>query len=261
MNAGEIVKWLNSFSFRNDFVKTCDTFKIGSPEIEVKKVGVTMFATPAVIKSANEWRANFLIVHEPLYYNHYDERREDKVGRAKAKLLEESGIVVYRFHDHPHFSRPDLIAAGELKHLSLDGNIEHTDTFDLVRIKLSKAITPKDLAQYIETKLNIKNIRIAGDATTPIRNVSCMFGAPGGLLDELRSDSCDLLIAGEVCEWSLCEYARDASELGYTKAVLALGHVGSERAGMVYISELLKEQFKDIEVKYFECGEVYSYTN
>ena len=261
MNAGEIVKWLNSFSFRNDFTKTCDIFKIGSSEIEVKKVGVTMFATPAVIKSAEEWGADFLIVHEPLYYNHYDERREDKVECAKAKLLEESGIVVYRFHDHPHFSRPDLIAAGELKYLSLDGDVEHTDTFDLVRIKLKQEITPKDLAQHIETKLNIKNVRIAGNATKPIRKVSCMFGAPGGLLDELRSDNCDLLIAGEVCEWSLCEYARDASELGCTKTVLTLGHVGSERAGMIYISELLREHFMDIEVKYFECGEVYSYTN
>ena len=88
-----------------------------------------------------------------------------------------------------------------------------------------------------------------------------MFGAPGGLLDELKSDSCEVLIAGEVSEWSLCEYARDASELGFCKAVLALGHVGSERDGMVCLTDQIKEHFSELDVKYFECEEVYSYTD
>ena len=86
-----------------------------------------------------------------------------------------------------------------------------------------------------------------------------MFGAPGGLFEELASDNCEVLIAGEVCEWALCEYARDASELGHAKAVLALGHVGSERDGMKYITRLLSNRFTNLAVKYFESGEVYSY--
>ena len=260
MKAEKIISWLNSFSFSSDFSKTCDTFKTGSSDIDVKKVGVAMFATPAVIKTACEWGAELLIVHEPLYYNHYDVRTDDKIEGQKAKLLEESGISVYRYHDHPHLSRPDLIAAGELKYLGFDGDIEYTDIFDLVRVKLNEPITARQLACHIEEKLGIKNVRIAGAADKSISRISCMFGAPGGLLDELKRDECEALVAGEVCEWALCEYARDASELGYTKAVLALGHAGSERAGMVYISELLKERFCDIDIRYFECGEVYSYT-
>ena len=86
-----------------------------------------------------------------------------------------------------------------------------------------------------------------------------MFGAPGGTLEELMNDCCEVLIAGEVCEWALCEYARDASELGYAKSVLALGHIGSERDGMLYISRLLADRFTNLDVKYFESGEVYSY--
>ena len=261
MKAENIVNWLNSFSYKEDFQKTCDTFKTGSPDVEVTKVGVAMFATPSVIKKAQEWGAELLIVHEPLFYNHYDARSNDKVECAKAKLLEESKMAVYRFHDHPHCTSPDMIAEGELKYLALDGEVEYTDTFDLVRVKLKQEISARDLAKHIEQSLNIKNVRIAGEADKPIRNISCMFGAPGGLFDELKNDKCDVLITGEVCEWALCEYARDASEMGYTKAVLALGHAGSERAGMMHISELLGAHFKDIEVDYFECGEVYSYTD
>jgi putative NIF3 family GTP cyclohydrolase 1 type 2 len=121
-------------------------------------------------------------------------------------------------------------------------------------------MTARQLAKHIEQRLGIKHVRIAGATDTPISTISCMFGAPGGLMEELKRDVCQALIAGEVCEWSLCEYARDASQLGYTKSVLALGHVGSERAGMVYIADLIKKQFADVEVKYFECEEVYSYS-
>ena len=95
MKAEKIISWLNSFSFSSDFSKTCDTFKTGSSDIDVKKVGVAMFATPTVIREACEWGAELLIVHEPLYYNHYDVRTDDKIEGEKAKLLEASGISAF----------------------------------------------------------------------------------------------------------------------------------------------------------------------
>ena len=57
------------------------------------------------------------------------------------------------------------------------------------------------------------------------------------------------------------EYARDANDLGYKKALLILGHIGSERDGMVYTSDILKEKHPELRVEYFECGEVYTYTD
>ena len=88
-----------------------------------------------------------------------------------------------------------------------------------------------------------------------------MFGAPGGVLEELQDDACEILLVGETCEWSMGEYARDASQLGYKKALLILGHVGSERAGMVYTADVLKRMHPELEVRYFENGEVYTYTD
>ena len=261
MKAEKIVKFLNDFSFRTDYTDTCDTFKSGSPDVEVTKVAVAMFGTPDVIRQAQAFGAELLIVHEPLYYNHYDNRTDDPVECAKAKLIEDSGISIYRFHDHPHYTMPDMIAFGELMLLGLKGEVKPSETFDLARVYLDEPMTARQLAKHIEQRLGIKHVRIAGTTDTPISTISCMFGAPGGIKEELKRDVCQALIAGEVCEWSLCEYARDASQLGYTKAVLALGHVGSERAGMVYIADLIKKQFTDIEVKYFECGEVYSYAD
>lgn len=263
LKVSHLIEWLESKAEEQDFSKTCDTLKIGESERRVQKVAVAMFATPAVIKSAMEWGAEFMIVHEPLYYNHFDTHSDEKVETAKRALLEKSGMTVYRYHDHPHAAKQDMIAFGELKQMKLTGAVEYTDTFDLVRIALDQETTARELAQKLEETLNIKHIRIAGALDKPLKKISCMFGAPGNAsqLNELKSDSCELLISGEVCEWSLCEYVRDASELGFTKAVFALGHAGSERDGMSCLAEQIKVQFPDVDVRYFECGEVYSYTD
>ena len=53
---------------------------------------------------------------------------------------------------------------------------------------------------------------------------------------------------------------RDAAELGFECAVITLGHEGSERDGMSYLARLTGGE-TGIETKYFEAGEVYSYTD
>ena len=59
----------------------------------------------------------------------------------------------------------------------------------------------------------------------------------------------------------LGEYARDAAQLGHKKALLILGHIGSERDGMRYLADELKKAHSEIPCAYFECGEVYTYTD
>ena len=46
------------------------------------------------------------------------------------------------------------------------------------------------------------------------------------------------LIVGEACEYSICEYVRDAAQLGTDKGLLLLGHMGSEKAGMENLAVL-----------------------
>jgi hypothetical protein len=88
-----------------------------------------------------------------------------------------------------------------------------------------------------------------------------MFGAPGGVFEELKSESSQVILVGETSEWCLGEYARDAAQMGYAKALLILGHEGSERAGMIYTADLLREMYPNLEVRYLNCGEVYTYTD
>ena len=261
MKAYEIMEDLFSLSGPLFSDRTCDTIKAGDPNAEVTKVAVSMFATVDIVRQARDWGAQLLIVHEPTYYNHWDDHSDDYFEVEKRRLIEASGLTIYRFHDHPHCTDPDIITTGEIQYLGLDCTLEKTDVFDLTRLHLNTPMTPRQLAKHIENTLGIAHVRIAGAADVPCTSLSLMVGTPGGLEQELLRPETEIILTGEICEWALGEHVRDAAQLGYRKAILVLGHIGSERDGMKYTAQILKERQPQLDVRYFEGGEVYTYSD
>jgi hypothetical protein len=50
---------------------------------------------------------NFILTHEPTFYNHYDDAvplYEDPVQQEKIKFIRDHNLVIFRFHDHIHTS-------------------------------------------------------------------------------------------------------------------------------------------------------------
>jgi putative NIF3 family GTP cyclohydrolase 1 type 2 len=260
MKAKEIIEGLNSLSYPVNDPDTCDTCKAGDPDREVAKVAVAMTGTPNVIREAAAWGADLMIVHEPLYYNHFDEHSDEPLEVAKRKLLEDTGMTVYRYHDYTHAALPDIIVHGELKALALDGEIELPGTCDRIRVRLNTPMTPVELAKLVEERLHIGRVRISGTRDLPCTTVTFMGGATD-VRGELRDPESEIVLIGETGEWCCGEYARDAAEMGIKKALLFLGHISSERDGMVYTAELLRDMFPALDIRYFECGEVYTYTD
>ena len=261
MKAYEIMNDLFSLASRMRDGRTCDTLKAGDPNVEVTKVAVSMFATVDIVRQAQDWGAQLLIVHEPTYYNHWDDHSDDYFEVEKRKIIEQSGLTIYRFHDHPHCTDPDIITTGEIQYLGLDCTMEKTDIFDLTRLHLVAPMTPRQLAKHIEDRLGIAHVRIAGAADAPCTSLSLMVGTPGGLEQELLRPETEIILTGEICEWALGEHVRDAAQMGYRKAILVLGHIGSERDGMKYTAQILKDRQPHLDVRYFEGGEVYTYSD
>lgn len=261
MKAYEIMEDL--FSLANSLWgdRTCDTLKAGDPNAEVSKVAVSMFATMDIVRQAKEWGAELLIVHEPTYYNHWDNHTDDYFENEKRRFIESTGLTIYRYHDHPHCTDPDIITVGEINYLGLNCAVEESDDPYPTRLRLVDPMTPRQLARHIEQTLGIAHVRIAGAADVPCTGVSLMVGTPGGLEQELLRPATEIILTGEICEWGLGEHVRDAAQLGYRKAILVLGHIGSERDGMKYAAQILKERQPHLDVRYFECGEVYTYSD
>ncbi len=260
MKCNDVINEIKSWaSVEIEPANTCDTIKCGDGEKEVKKVAISMFATPDVVNEAVKWGAEMLIVHEPVYYEHMDKNIDTFIGEEKKKILEKSGLTVFRFHDYAHAMNPDLIYEGELKYSGLQGKCVNGKYFAVNNFILDNKMTAKEIAKTIQKNLHLKHVRIAGNPDAEGTKISCCFGTPGHLESELFEN--DFLLTGEICEWRIGEMARDYAQLGYNKAVIVMSHIGSERAGMMLLSEKMKSAFPALQIKYFECGEVYNYVD
>jgi putative NIF3 family GTP cyclohydrolase 1 type 2 len=229
--------------------KTVDTLKSGTPDLEVTGIVTTMFATVEVIRKAIELKANFIIVHEPTFYNHLDETawlETDTVYAFKKKLLDENKIAVWRFHDYWHRHNPDGVRMGVLSALGWE---KHYDAANPRMITL-QPISLKQLIVHVKTRLGIKNVRIIGDLSQLCTRILLMPGASGGRshIQSLGKEEPDVLICGEVAEWETSEYIRDARALGARRSLIVLGHAQSEEPGMKWLVQWLQPKIQSTPV-------------
>ena len=236
----------------------CDTVKFGDPNKEITGIVTTMWATPNVIRRASELGANLIITHEPTFYTDEDKPHDNPVERAKFELIKSTGVVIYRYHTIMHMMKPDLIPTGAFYYLGLKGELTSTEYFASSIFTLDEPMSANELAALFKEKIGVKHIRIAGNGDFKGRRIGACFGMPAGVGEILADERTDFVMVGETTEFRFSEFARDAAELGINKAMIVLGHEGSERSGMRYLAKLLSEKHPELQIDYVECGEVYN---
>ncbi len=233
--------------------KTVDTFKAGDSKTKVKNIAVCMFADMKTLKKAVELKCNFIITHEPTFYNHTDETvdyKNDAVYIEKAKYIADNNLIIFRFHDHIHRTNPDGIYEGMLNKLDWKrnsvGDLPYFFQFDETSLV--------DFAKDLKGKLGLNSVRIIGNPDMKFTKVGLAVGAPGGSahIRLLNNPNVEVLVAGEAPEWETYLYANDAVEQGKNKAVIFLGHIKSEEAGMEYCAQWLQTFVKTIPIHFIE---------
>ncbi len=238
---------------------TVDTFKAGDPDTPVTGIVCTFMATMDVLYKAVGHNCNFIITHEPIFYNHLDETSQfdnDPVVEAKKKYIADHGLVIWRFHDHFHQMEPDGILTGMIR--KLDWEKYKTDNpviFDLPEM------TVKELAASLKNKFSSATVRVIGDPSLKITHVAYAAGAPGYMahVHLLERNDVDVIVGGEVPEWESISYVRDATSLGMKKAMILIGHVNSEEAGMIYCRDWLKDFVHDVPIIFIKAGDSFSF--
>jgi putative NIF3 family GTP cyclohydrolase 1 type 2 len=241
------------------FKQSVDTIKSGSNDQIVTGIVTTMFATVEVIKKAIALNANFIIVHEPTFYNHTDDMNwtgNNEIVKQKKELLNEHGIVVWRFHDYWHAYRPDGITYGVLKRanwLQFNKNAEKTFTIPVSSLK--------QIVEHLKKSLNIDHVRVIGDLSANIGKISLLPGAWGGQnqISTTEKEKPDLVIVGEVHEWEMAEYIRDARLLGSKTSLIVLGHSVSEEPGMEWLREWLQPKLEGIKVTHIASNNPFTW--
>jgi putative NIF3 family GTP cyclohydrolase 1 type 2 len=236
--------------------QTVDNIIVGTAETPVKGIATTMMATLDVIQRAAASGKNLIITHESTFFSHQDRTDQilqDQTYQFKLNFLNQRNMTVFHFHDHWHGRRPDGVATGMIRELGWEKNADAQNPrmFTFPGTPLAR------FAREIETKLKIRTMRVVGDPELPVKRVLASWGnvslTPG--IPFLSRPDVDVLIVGETHEWELVEYAQDAISSGQKKALIVLGHVVSEQAGMKYCAEWLKGFIDEIPIEFIAAPE------
>jgi putative NIF3 family GTP cyclohydrolase 1 type 2 len=205
-----------------------------------------------VLQRAAAHGDNLIITHEPTFFDHLDKPQgianDDAVWKEKREFIVQHGLVVWRFHDHWHRRMPDGILTGMTRVLGWTQfqNAENPHLYTVPATSLRK------LAADIAKKLDQPILRIVGDPALPVRRVALAPGASGFArqVSALELDGVDVLVAGEAAEWETVEYAADAVSQGRKKALILIGHVPSEQAGMEDCANWLRTFVKGVRIEF-----------
>ena len=236
--------------------ETVDTLKAGTAETRVKGIATTMMATFDVLRKASAAGLNFVITHEPTFYNHED-KTSDLAGngtwQAKDEFLRKNDMAVFRFHDHWHARRPDGIATGMIEELNWAANADPQNG----RLFRFDNVTLSELVRQMQSRLKVRSIRVVGDPALRVHTATASWGYTnqmGGIRALSRPDV-DVLIVGEAREWEVVEFAADTITAGNKKALIVLGHIVSEQAGMKYCAKWLKGLVSEVPVEFVAAEE------
>lgn len=262
----------------------CDDYKCGNPDTQCTGIAVALVPTIDVIRTAKEKGLNLIVVHEPIFYQTPDfpewkAKYPNEIYEMKKKMVDEFGVTIWRDHDHMHAHRPDCIFTGVEKYMGWEGfRSKAEDIPPFMYVYDIPETTVKKLALELKEKIGISGLRYVGKAEDKIKRVAIVghlfpnsfvkdgFDGEGYWREygtdviELMERGVDAIIPGEVIDWTVLSYVRDAVMLGKTKAVLNIGHFAMEELGMKYAEDYIKELVgMEIPVEYIHSCDMYKY--
>lgn len=256
LSAGEVMQRVIAATGATPPADTVDTLKAGDPNTVVTGVVTTFMDTYPVLEKAVAGGKNLIITHEPTFYNHLDDQSQlaaDPVLRQKLAYIREHHLVVWRFHDTWHLRQPDGILAGMVNQF---GWKPYQDSANPHLFTLPPSSVGR-IAASLQARTGARAIRIVGDPAMPVTKLVLLPGASGSekQIQALEQDGVQLLVAGESREWETVPYVVDAAAEGRPKALILLGHVVSEEAGMDECARWLRTLFPAMPVAFIPAGE------
>lgn len=250
---------------------TRDKVLYGDINQECTGVVTTIYASADVIKKAAELGANLIVAHESLFWNHGDHTdwlEDNRTFKLKKQLLDETGITVWRDHDHIHAGvdwdgmRVDGIFYGLAKELNwLDYVVHEPGNPKLFEIPKTPI---RELAQYLMDKMNLKGIECLGNVDGMARRIMIPTHIIGPsdnqMLSLCEQYDVDTVLAMEITDFTLGIYMRDGAMLGQNRCILAIGHFNLEEPGMKWFGEEFLPTIlpEDLKITFVQAGDSYT---
>jgi putative NIF3 family GTP cyclohydrolase 1 type 2 len=172
---------------------------------------------------------------------------------AKRAFIQEHNLVIWRFHDHWHRMKRDGIEAGMAHALDWE---KFQDAGNQYLCSIPETDL-EHLAADLKTRLKIRVMRVVGDPKLKVNRVALVPGSSGFAKETraLEISGVQVLVTGESREWETVEYVADAVTEGKPKALIILGHIPSEQAGMEECARWLKKFVSEVPVEFVPARE------
>jgi len=244
-----------------------DGFKAGAPATIATGIVTTSLATLNVLQQAVKAGANVIITAHATFYSRSDAKTpppargsnaaspvDDPVFTAKGEFIAKNKLAVFRLSDHWRLRRPDPFAQGMANALGWSTYQHGSDPsrYDVPPMTLDALAS--DVRQRLKSR---GGIRVVGAPALRVQRVGLLPGTSPIQASLTLLPDVDLIIAGEVREWESVEYARDKSFVGERKALMVVGRVVSDEAGMGVCADWLKTLVPEVTVRHIPAGDPY----
>lgn len=236
--------------------KTVDRVIMGDPEKEVDRCIVTWMPNTKAFRYAVEHGFEFIICHEPTFWNHFDDIPEASPRTLeKVTFIEEYGLTILRNHDC--WDRwPDIgIPWAWAKYLGIDsqpvefGQDGYQHRYDIAQTPLS------EFANQVAEKcapIGEPQVQVTGDLSQPISKIGIGTGCACDIETFIQM-GCDCSV---VCDdgsvyWANIQMAED---LGHP--VIRVNHGTSEEPGMVTLTRYINKNL-GIQAEHFPHGSTF----
>jgi len=207
--------------------------QIGNPQWPVKKVMVSLDASPLVIADACEQGVNLLITHHPFIFKAIKQIDYSTPLGRMIEMATRHQLAVFSAHTNLDWvsgglndAFADAIGLKNVTILTpLDGAEQLEDRQSgLGRIgDLDKPMDLAGLAGKIKVTLGLGSVRVVGSADMEVQRIAVCTGSGSGLLKAFFDSSADVFISGDLRYHD----ARDA-EINQ-RGLIDIGHFASER--------------------------------
>jgi putative NIF3 family GTP cyclohydrolase 1 type 2 len=236
--------------------QTVDQIVAGDAGTPVHGIATTMMATLDVLERAQAAGKNMIVTHETPFYLHQDNTediKDDETLKYKLDFIRKHDMAIFHLHDHWHARKPDGIATGMMQQLGWERNVDPDNPKQFT----FSGEPLEHFCRNMQARLKARTIRVVGNPHMPVKRVLASWGfvsrMPG--ISLFARPDVDVFIAGETREWELVEYACDSITTGHQKALILLGHVVSEQAGMIYCADWLRSFVPEVPIEFIPAKE------
>ncbi len=239
--------------------KTVDRVIVGDPEADFDRCLVTWMPSMDALRQVVERGYQFLICHEPTFWNHVEDHATEEASDSQEKLafIEEHGIVIARNHDCWDLW-PDVgIPFAWADFLGLGTQPEEIDAAGYQHRYDREPVTLGEFAREVAdrcARIGEPFVQVSGDPTQDVSRIGIGTGCACDIpcYRKMNRD-CSVVCDDGSVYWSNIQRAKDSDH-----PIIRVNHGTSEEPGMVTMVNYINAHIDGLEAEHLPHGSCFS---